>query len=139
MPTPVLDPVPSVQGSLSDQVQSAADRVPQLGQLNTHNVAEPYAQARVYNLDSAAMSLGVPPGVAAALMSPPLRSSEDRTGQALDLPRHQASGGQGTPSLPQLPPNGTPQSGALPEFSADERNIALDWQGQWDDSVPFMR
>ncbi len=67
MQTPELDRIPEIQGSIS-RSQDAVGRLPQLGQLNTHDQSSAYANSLAYGIGASLIATQAPPSLAAGYL-----------------------------------------------------------------------
>lgn len=87
MQTPELDRIPEIQGSIS-RSQDEVGRLPQLGQLNTHDQSSAYANSLAYGIGASLIATQAPPGLASGYLKDQSPSSPNGS-----LPGPSLSGG----------------------------------------------
>ena len=88
MQTPELDRIEGVQGSIERSAQ-AVQNLPQLGQLNTHDISSAMMNTSAYGLSAANISVSAPPGLAGSYLKDQPHSSPNGMSQASSgLPSH---------------------------------------------------
>ena len=104
MPTPELDRIPGIEGSLT-RSQEAVANLPQLGPLNSHEISSAMMNTTAYGLSAANIAVSAPPGLASSYLKDQPHSSPNGMSQSSSgLPGHQQPAPARVSEPYQLPP-----------------------------------